>query len=213
MTSITKRDIEIEIDKERALYFPFYELLVISDIHLGKSAHFRKEGIQIPKTVSDTDISRLTSLIDKYQPKTLLVTGDMFHHDINLDIDDFKQWRNTNVNLEIILVKGNHDRLGNSIYQQLNIKLHDKCYEVGDFCFTHKKEDGSKNGKYIVSGHIHPGVLLKGRAKQYLKFPCFFFQENHALLPAFSLFTGLFLVQPDKTDDVFVITPNKVMSV
>lgn len=211
MANITKRGKQIKIDKERALYFPFYELVVVSDIHLGKSAHFRKEGLQIPKTVSDTDIQRLTSLIIKYQPKTLLVTGDMFHHDANLDIEDFRNWRTQNSTLKIILVKGNHDRLSNLFYQQLDIKLYDKCYEIDDFCFTHKKEDGTNDGKYIISGHIHPGVLLKGKAKQYLKFPCFFFKEDSALLPAFSLFTGLYLVQPLAKEKVFVITPNKVV--
>lgn len=213
MISITKREKEIQIDKERALYFPFYELLVISDIHLGKSAHFRKEGLQIPKTVSDTDIKRLDLLVNQYQPKTLLVTGDMFHHDANLDIEDFRTWRVENASLKIKLVKGNHDRLNIPFYKELGIEVFSKCYEVDDFCFTHKKEDGSKDGKYIISGHIHPGVLLKGKAKQYLKFPCFFFQDSNALLPAFSLFTGLYLVQPLETESVFVITPNKVVGI
>lgn len=213
MITVTKRGKEIQLDKERALFFPLYQLLVVSDIHLGKSAHFRKEGLQIPKTVSDTDIQRLSGLIEKYQPKTLLVTGDMFHHDANLDIEDFREWRTQHSSLEIVLVIGNHDRLSLPFYHELGIQVHSKCYEVDDFCFTHKKEDGSKNGKYIISGHIHPGVLLKGKAKQYLKFPCFFFQEDGALLPAFSVFTGLFLVQPLKEEEVFVITPNKIVEV
>jgi len=44
---------------------------------------------------------------------------------------------------------------------------------------------------FIISGHIHPGVFIKGRGKQRIKLPCFQVTENQLILPAFSLFTGL----------------------
>jgi len=90
MIRIIKRGIELILDQERALYIPYYQLLVISDFHLGKSGHFRKEGLQIPKQVSETDIMRLDHLVAMYNPKTLLVTGDMFHHHHNMDLEEFR---------------------------------------------------------------------------------------------------------------------------
>ncbi|UIR57708.1 ligase-associated DNA damage response endonuclease PdeM [Sphingobacterium sp. SRCM116780] len=213
MSSIVKRGKEIILDKERALYIPFYQLLVISDLHLGKSGHFRKEGLQIPKEVSETDIQRLAVLVKKYQPRTLLVTGDMFHHHYNSDLASFQAWRYENASLAIILVKGNHDRLQLALYEEFNVQIFPNHYTIGEFCFVHEKEDAPLEDKYIFSGHLHPGILMKGQARQRLKLPCFLFTATSALLPAFSLFTGLYLVKPNPQDQVFVITENRVASV
>lgn len=206
MCTIVKRGIAIILDKERALYIPEYQLLVISDIHLGKSGHFRKEGLQIPKQVSDTDMLRLDSLLEIYNPTTLLVTGDMFHHDHNLDLEEFGEWRKKYATLEIILVKGNHERLPTAFYEELHISLFSDYYEWGEFCFVHNRKDAPDHGKFIFSGHIHPGILLKGPARQRLKLPCFLFDDTAALLPAFSLFTGLSLIEAKKGQEVFAIT-------
>lgn len=213
MIRIIKRGIELILDQERALYIPYYQLLVISDFHLGKSGHFRKEGLQIPKQVSETDIKRLDHLISLYNPKTLLVTGDMFHHHHNEDLEEFGIWRSNNSQVEIILVKGNHDKLPENFYKELGIQFFFKYYEIGDFCFVHERKDAPDHGKYIFSGHIHPGILLKGQARQRLKLPCFVFDDNTALLPAFSLFTGLYLIQAKSGQEVFAITANRVTAI
>ncbi|MEN5232022.1 ligase-associated DNA damage response endonuclease PdeM [Sphingobacterium faecium] len=213
MIRIIKRGIELILDQKRALYIPYYQLLVISDFHLGKSGHFRKEGLQIPKQVSETDITRLDHLVAMYNPKTLLVTGDMFHHHHNMDLEEFRIWRAANKTLEIILVKGNHDKLAGIFYEQLAINLFSTYYEIGDFCFVHERKDAPDHGKYIFSGHIHPGILLKGPARQRLKLPCFVFDDTSALLPAFSLFTGLYLIQAKTGQEVFAITANRVTTV
>ena len=81
--TITIRDEELILDKERAIYLPQQQLLAISDLHLGKAAHFRKSGLQVPSTLAQGDLKRLSTLIEKYQPLTLLINGDMFHHDLN----------------------------------------------------------------------------------------------------------------------------------
>lgn len=211
MYTITKRGITIILDKERALYIPDYQMLVISDIHLGKSGHFRKEGLQIPKQVSDTDMLRLDRLLGLYNPKTLLVTGDMFHHDHNLDLETFREWRKKYATLEIILVKGNHERLPALFYEELSIKVFPDYYELGEFCFVHNGKDAPNHGKFIFSGHIHPGILLKGKARQRIKLPCFLFDDTAALLPAFSLFTGLALIEATKEQEVFAITAHRVL--
>lgn len=211
MYRIIKRGKTIIMDKDRALYIPAYHMMVISDIHLGKSGHFRKEGLQIPKQVSDTDMLRLDKLLEVYNPKTLLVTGDMFHHDHNLDLETFREWRKKYASLEIILVKGNHERLPVLFYEELAIKLFADYYELGEFCFVHNRKDAPDRGKFIFSGHIHPGILLKGKARQRIKLPCFVFDDTAALLPAFSLFTGFSLIEATKEQEVFAITAQRVL--
>ncbi|MFC3563515.1 ligase-associated DNA damage response endonuclease PdeM [Pedobacter jamesrossensis] len=211
--TITSHGEELILDKERALYLPKHQLLAISDLHLGKSAHFRQAGVQVPATIAQSDLQRLSLLIEKYKPETLLINGDMFHHGINTDIDDFSVWRKQYQNLNLLLVKGNHDRLANADYSAMKIEIHEPSFCLGPFCFIHDAPQNKKEELYPISGHIHPGVSIIGKAKQRLKFPCFYFGNEYAVLPAFSLFTGLYNIYPKTTERIFAVTPKSVLEV
>ncbi|SDC05950.1 ligase-associated DNA damage response endonuclease PdeM [Pedobacter soli] len=211
--TITSHGEELILDKERALYLPQHQLLAISDLHLGKSAHFRQAGVQVPATIGQSDMQRLSGLIEKYRPKTLLITGDMFHHGLNTDIDDFSDWRNAYADLKLLLVKGNHDKLSHADYASMQIEIHDPSFCLGPFCFIHDAPKNDADELYPISGHIHPGVTIVGKAKQRLKFPCFYFGNSYAVLPAFSLFTGLYNVYPKNNERIFAVTPKAVVEV
>ncbi len=200
------------LSKEKAIYWGKERMLIISDLHIGKSAHFRKSGIQVPDVVGLTDLQRLTSLMKEFNPLMLLVTGDMFHNKINSDANAFLEWRNSYSALKVILIKGNHDELKTKDYEALNIEVHPKELLIGPFRFIHDKPKVFDE-YFNISGHIHPGVILHGKAKQRLKFPCFYFNETCAVLPAFSVFTGLFLIKPKEDDRFFAITPQNVIEV
>lgn len=211
--TITIKNEELILAKERAIFLPSQQLLAISDLHLGKSAHFRKAGLQVPSTLAQHDLNRLSSLLDQYQPQALLINGDMFHHELNTDVDDFESWKNQYPTLKLILVKGNHDQLAQNQYEALGIEVHDPTYHTSNFCFIHNVLECTTANHYPISGHIHPGVAIVGKAKQRLKFPCFYFGENHAIMPAFSAFTGLSLVKSKSTDKIFAITSTQVIKV
>ena len=211
--NITSQGEEVILDKERALFLPKHQLLAISDLHLGKSAHFRQAGLQVPSTIAQTDLQRLSLLIKQYNPKTLLINGDMFHHDLNTDIDEFSVWRKQYQELNFLLVKGNHDRLSDANYAAMNIEIHEPSFCLGPFCFIHDAPNGMEEELYPISGHIHPGVTIVGKAKQRLKFPCFYFGKDYAVLPAFSLFTGLYTVYPKANERIFAVTPKSVVEV
>ncbi len=130
--TITSHGEELILDKERALYLPQHQLLAISDLHLGKSAHFRSAGVQVPSTITQNDLQRLGLLIEKYNPKTLLINGDMFHHGLNTDIDEFATWRKQFGELNFLLVKGNHDRLANADYASMQIEIHEPSFTFGE---------------------------------------------------------------------------------
>jgi len=211
--NITSQGEELILDKERALFLPKHQLLAISDLHLGKSAHFRQAGLQVPSTIAQTDLQRLSLLIKQYNPKTLLINGDMFHHGLNTDIDEFSVWRKQYKELSFLLVKGNHDRLSEANYAAMNIEIHEPSFCLGPFCFVHDAPNGMEEELYPISGHIHPGVTIVGKAKQRLKFPCFYFGKDYAVLPAFSLFTGLYTVYPKANERIFAVTPKSVVEV
>ena len=211
--TITRHGEELILDKERALYLPKHQLLAISDLHLGKSAHFRSAGVQVPSTIAQNDLQRLTLLIEKYKPQTLLINGDMFHHGLNTDIDEFASRRRQFNELKLLLVKGNHDRLANADYSSMHIEIHEPSFCLGPFCFIHDAPKCTEEELYPISGHIHPGVTIVGKAKQRLKFPCFYFGKEYAVLPAFSTFTGLYNIYPKTNEHIFAVTPNNVLQV
>ena len=211
--TITIRDEELILAKERAIYFPAQHLLAISDLHLGKSAHFRKSGLPIPSTLAQSDLDRLSLLLDTYQPSTLLINGDMLHHDVNTEVDQFYTWKQQYPTLKFELVMGNHDQLDDFQYQQLGIHINDPSLCTENFCFIHDAVRCNEKSLYPISGHIHPGIAVIGKAKQRLKFPCFYFGDSYAVMPAFSLFTGLSLMKANAKSQVFAITPTKVIKV
>ena len=211
--TITIRNEELILAKERAIFLPKAKLLAISDLHLGKAAHFRKAGLQVPSTLAQGDLNRLSDLLETYQPESLLINGDMFHHDLNTDIDDFALWKEQYPSLKFVLVKGNHDKLDEKQYQKLGIEIHEPSYCTSNFCFIHDAVKCAEKNLYPISGHIHPGVSVYGKAKQYLKFPCFYFGNDYAVMPAFSAFTGLSLIKPKANEQIYAITPTKVVKV
>jgi metallophosphoesterase superfamily enzyme len=60
---------------------------------------------------------------------------------------------------------------------------------------------------YYFSGHLHPGIRIRGMGKQSLQFPCFYFGTEYAVLPAFGKFTGTVSIDPLPESNVFAILP------
>ncbi|WP_449436316.1 ligase-associated DNA damage response endonuclease PdeM [Pedobacter steynii] len=203
---------QLILSKERAIYWPVKKMLIISDLHIGKSAHFRKSGIQVPDLVNQTDLQRLTALMSEFNPDNLIVTGDMFHNNFNSDANGFMHWRQRFANLKVILIKGNHDTLKNEDYEALDIEVHQKELLLWPFRFIHDKPV-EPDEYYNITGHIHPGVIIYGKAKQQLKFPCFYFGKHCAIMPAFSVFTGLKILDAEQGDCFYAITPAKVIAI
>jgi DNA ligase-associated metallophosphoesterase len=211
------RDQELCLSAERCIYWENQRALIVSDLHFGKTGHFRKAGIAVPQTVFKQDIQRLIALLQYFKPEQLIVVGDMFHSDANKELELFARWRADFENLTIRLVKGNHDILPKSWYTSQLIDVHDDSLVIDNFCFQHDpaqcSETESQIDPYIFSGHIHPGVTFNGLGKQSLRFPCFYFSDTHCVLPAFSHFTGFVNVQRNTNDVTFAIVNRSLVRV
>lgn len=200
----------------RCIFWEEESVLIVSDLHFGKSGHFRKSGIGIPQNIFKEDLQKLFSQIQFFKPKIVLIAGDMFHSTQNKELAFFMKWRNDIPHIEFYLVRGNHDILPKKFYKEANIKVFENKLSIGDFCFTHDitatcdDEDGKL---FTFSGHIHPGIKMNGLGNQSLMLPCFYFGKKHAVLPAFSAFTGLAKIKPVKTDKVFALVKDEVMRI
>ena len=198
----------------RVAYWETQQALIVSDLHFGKTGHFRKHGIAVPQSVFMEDMQRLMHQVMHFRPKQIIAVGDLFHSKENKEIDLFMKWRMDIPDVEFLLVEGNHDILTADHYKRMGIAVHKDCYQVDDIAFMHDPEACSTDKDvYTISGHLHPGVLISGLAKQQLRFPCFYFGKKLAVLPAFSNFSGLSLVDACKTDDVYAIVNQSLIKI
>lgn len=172
----------------RSAYCHASSALIISDLHVGKTAHFRRHGIAVPKNVLESDLQRLGDLLNHYQAEKLIVVGDLLHAGDNSDVDYFCNWRKSFSRIEVHLVEGNHDRISKSLEEKLCLTIREKSLEINGLRLVHDFEP--ENLQFQITGHIHPGIVLH-TAVSSLRLPCFAVTERQLLLPAFSRFTGL----------------------
>ncbi len=239
------KDQHLWLSPDRCLYWEEEKALIVSDLHFGKTGHFRKAGIAVPQSVYREDLLRLLCQIQYFQPRQLLVVGDLFHSRENKELNLFRKWRDDFPDLQISLIEGNHDILHEDWYVQAGISLCAGLLKIGPFGFVHDiteiEEDtvvcrplaaatpaqsekasaaASESEKagltasgdtqeplYYFSGHIHPGIRIRGMGKQALQFPCFYFGSSYAILPAFGKFTGTVSIDAPADANVFAILP------
>lgn len=202
---------ELYLLPQKAIWLAQHQTLLLSDVHFGKVGHFRKSGIAIPEHLIQEDLAILSDLIEEFCPKQIIFLGDLFHSEINNDWQWFSLWRNLHPQVALILVEGNHDIIDHRHYKELNIDVY-KEYFLADFHLVHIPPR-QKTDKYCISGHIHPSVKLKGKGRQFLSVPCFFFNEYQGILPAFGKFTGLASINIKPNDHVFAVTGCKIVPI
>ena len=178
------------LTNQRVIFWKKHQILILSDLHIGKTAHFQKSGIAVPTSILDKDLDRLQQLIDQFKPRKIIIVGDLFHAEYNSELNVFKDWIQQYKYIDWALIKGNHDRFQDTTYAQFGIKVFPKSLTIDGITLVHEPSKKEQN-IFCISGHIHPGIRIKGKGKQYFTLPCFQFSQTQLILPAFSLFTGL----------------------
>ena len=216
MTAHHWHDQTFWLTKERVMYWEEEKTLIGSDLHIGKTGHFRKHGIAVPQDIYKEDMQRLFTALQYFKPAQFVIVGDFFHSHANKELNLFTRWRRDFASLDFILVKGNHDILPTAWYNDNHIKVVD-CLELNGILLVHDKDCKTNPVidkamvKAIISGHVHPAVVVRSGPRQEVRLPCFYFNGAQCILPAFSHFTGTFALRPQKADVVFAITAKEIM--
>lgn len=195
---------------QKAIYWPRQKALFIADAHLGKGGHFRKHGLPIPTASITQDLHRLNVLVATHKPETIYYLGDLFHSDPNAEWDLFADWLKQTSAIKHVLILGNHDRALRQHDLQHCLHLETRMY-CGPFLLTHEPLETPPTDSYVLCGHIHPGVLLRGKGRQRLRLPCFWLGEQQGILPAFGQLTGAVPIKGKARvfavaqDDVFAV--------
>jgi uncharacterized protein len=206
---------EVYLLAERALWWPNASTLIVADLHWGKASTFRATGIPIPIGTTSDDLARLDSALTRTGARRMVVLGDLFHAKAGRiashTLAELRRWRSLAAPVEILLVRGNHDRHAGDPPGDLRINCVNAPAFVPPFVFRH--EPSSQDGAYGLAGHVHPGLTLVGRGLQRETLPCFLVGQAGALIPAFGSFTGFGTVEPGPGDRAFVVVEGEVLEV
>ncbi len=194
---------------EKAVWLPEHDALLIADLHFGKTAHFRKNGLAFPANSAAQDFHLLQALLKSHPCKRVYFLGDLFHSEENHEWDTLLDVLASFQKTSFFLIPGNHDlvsipknRISNFLCTAPSIKL-------GHLTLAHDPQDSNK-GDYTICGHIHPGYRLQGKARQSIMLPAFYIHERLLLLPAFGALTGLVSPHISKGSSVAIIGPTGV---
>lgn len=196
---------------QKAVFWKEKKSLLISDLHLGKVSHFRKNGIAFPKESANKDLEKLQDLILAYTPETIIFLGDLFHSNYNNEWESFVQLRNHFSTINFILIKGNHDIIKLHHFIENEILVYDTLL-IDDILFSHEMAK-NKNYHFQFYGHTHPGIKLKGLGKLSVTLACFAQLENALLMPAFGELTGLHIIDRKDYDKIYAIAEDKIFAV
>ncbi len=202
----------LELFPQKAVFWESKRILFLADLHLGKINHFRRAGIPVPTKANNRNLELIVDLVQATKPGRLICLGDLFHSYYNPEWETFGELVKHFHNTSFELVLGNHDIMSDQQYRRKGIIVHNSL-QIAPFIFTHHPMEEIADKWYNLSGHLHPGVNMRGGGKQSLTLPCFYFGEQQGLLPAFGEFTGLARIHPKKDDKVFVIAENKIIPI
>ncbi len=180
---------------QKAMYIAKHQLLVISDWHLGKLKHFRKEGFFVPAPNVMEELSRLETLLNALEVKQVVFLGDL----------------KAKPNITFTLTKGNHDILDDAHWERSALRIVDHLLLEEGIVLSHEPLRGLESHIINVVGHIHPGCQIFLAGRQSFRLPCFHLENRVLTLPAFGKFTGLHILPKTSLTKVYAIVDQSVL--
>ncbi len=202
---------------DRTAHWARGRTLFVADTHFGKTAAFRAGGVPVPEQTTARDLERVRSALARTGAERLVILGDFLHakagrtEPVRQTID---AWRADHASLDILLVRGNHDRNAGDPFEEWAIRCVDPGHRFGPFTLLH--EPPEVEGAVIggLAGHLHPSVrMLDPGTRSGVRLACFWRRPDYLVLPAFGSFTGTHVVRPRTRDEVCVCTDDGVLRV
>ncbi|MBU2522810.1 MAG: metallophosphoesterase [Nanoarchaeota archaeon] len=213
---------------DKALFFPEKGILVIGDLHIGYDYMLKQSGILVPERQIDEILSNLDRIIKEVKKRKgninkIIFLGDL-KHSFGFEFEERDELKKVLNFLgkevpgkDIIFVKGNHDTMDYTPKKTMK-----QFHTEDEIFFAHGHENFlemfDKKIKTVVSGHLHPSVLIaekEGVKKETFK--CFL-EGTHKgktfiVLPSFLGFIEGTNVNDYKEDfwESFSIIPKKDM--
>lgn len=175
--------------RDRAVYLPAVEVLVLADLHLGQS---RTSNIELPLPESGPIGDRLERLLSTYEPEAVVFAGDVCHafDRVPNGVADAVTALTDRVEASgasPVFLRGNHDTMLGELVGAVTDE-----YQRDEILICHGHEEPDATARRYVIGHDHPAIEIEGR-----RYPCYLWGPGSdrdaeiLVLPAFSdLVTG-----------------------
>lgn len=183
--ALTLAGAALEARASGALYWPEHRCLVVSDLHLCKSARVaRRQGVMLPPYETTDTLARLAGEIAATDPALVICLGDSFDdlaaaeeisqadRDALMALQAGRRW---------VWIEGNHDPGPVDIGGDHRADL-----VLGPLTFRHIARTGAEAE---VSGHYHPKAALAARGRSLTR-PAFLSDGARLIMPAFGTYTG-----------------------
>ncbi|WP_375411872.1 ligase-associated DNA damage response endonuclease PdeM [uncultured Bradyrhizobium sp.] len=184
MATVTILSVTLVADLSGAFFWESERLLVVSDLHLEKGSSFASRGVLLPPYDTVATLSRLSAVIARHNPRTVIALGDSFHdrkaHE-RLSAPDREAIAALQVGRDWVWIAGNHDPslpsgLGGVVASEV---------AVGPVGFRHEPTGAAGE----IAGHLHPKARVTTRGRTVER-RCFASDGRRAVMPSFGAYTG-----------------------
>lgn len=192
------------LDCRLALFHETERWLAVADLHFGYELSQRAAGRLVPLWGMQSIEERLGELIEEYQPRQLLLVGDLVH-DRASGAAAAALLERLRARCEVIALAGNHDR------HVAHAIAFEPRWETPDFVFQHGHCEEYESDRIQIIGHHHPAASLADGAGLRLKLPAFVQGERCWILPAFSPWAGGVVWPDDGDEQIWVCSPRRIL--
>jgi len=211
MVEIDVAGVRLGLLPQRAAWLVDEACLLVADAHIGKAVSFRRLGVPVPSGTTTQTLQRLSAAIEQCGARRIVFLGDLLHSaqaHAPATLQALAHWRSRHAGVELLLVRGNHDDHAGDPPASLGVQAVDEPLSLAGLALCHHPQP--RPGAYVLAGHLHPCVVLAGRARQRLRLPCFRFGAQVGVLPAFGEFTGMHALRVGHGERVFVVGDDRV---
>jgi uncharacterized protein len=197
---------DVLLDGRLALFHQEQRWLAVADLHFGYELSQRAAGRLMPMWGMTSVEDRLKELLADYQPRQLIIVGDVVHDRSAAGEAAGLIGRLAEICGPIVLA-GNHDRqLGASV------ALRDS-WRTDGFYFHHGHCAAEVWDAVQIIGHHHPAGSITDGAGLRLKLPAFVQQANCWILPAFSPWAAGASWEADAESRMWLCTPKRILRI
>jgi DNA ligase-associated metallophosphoesterase len=222
MLRIRIADADVVLHPSGAVLLSAQRTILVADAHFGKAVSFRLLGVPVPRGTTTETLDGLSAVLAETQARRIVFLGDFLHSRRSQAVGTLaalSRWRACHRDIELTLVRGNHDDRAGDPPADLDFTVVDEPLALGPFALCHHPRPVA--GAYVLAGHWHPCISVRGRAFERLRLPCFWFGDDSGalpghgvgVLPAFGSFTGMHRIEPRAGDRIFPITGDRVRAI
>lgn len=166
------------IPNEPALFIKNKDILVVADLHIGIESQLREKGLQT-ESQAQKMIDHFFSICKKFNPKEIILLGDIKHNIPSATFQERKDVRNFLTQITefgtIHIIPGNHDGFISKLSPEEIILHPSDGFSIENVGFVHghrwPNEEITQCDQIII-GHTHPTVMFTDRLDFKTFEPC-----------------------------------------